>query len=215
MSTSDVVNFKPRSASVRLGLQGGPCHVLGTDSCHRHRDLPTRRLQWPLCGDRRSRRYQHYRRYPHRRRSMLLGRLHRPSEYRMVRLRQLPESHFVNRIGWLKSSSAGANDGIPWTASLIVGVAAAAATQTKFYSWCRGTGGGACRWPLAKMCPSARNPISASGSVCERTEFNENLEFELDELTEIYDQTWCRSNSCAGNRRATDGKRCLERSCTR
>ena len=30
----------------------------------------------------------------------------------MVRLRQLPESHFVNRIGWLRAAVLGANDGI-------------------------------------------------------------------------------------------------------
>ena len=49
----------------------------------------------------------------------------------MVRLRQLPESHFVNRIGWLRAAVLGANDGILSTASLIVGVAAAAATQNE------------------------------------------------------------------------------------
>ena len=47
----------------------------------------------------------------------------------MSRLRQRPESHFVNRIGWLRAAVLGANDGILSTASLIVGVAAAAATQ--------------------------------------------------------------------------------------
>jgi vacuolar iron transporter family protein len=49
----------------------------------------------------------------------------------MVRLRQPPESHFVNRIGWLRAAVLGANDGILSTASLIVGVAAAAATQNE------------------------------------------------------------------------------------
>jgi VIT1/CCC1 family predicted Fe2+/Mn2+ transporter len=38
-------------------------------------------------------------------------------------------SHFVNRMGWLRAAVLGANDGILSTASLIVGVAAAAATQ--------------------------------------------------------------------------------------
>jgi len=36
----------------------------------------------------------------------------------------------VERIGWLQAAVLGANDGIVSTASLIVGVAAAAATQT-------------------------------------------------------------------------------------
>ena len=47
----------------------------------------------------------------------------------MSRLPLYPESHFVNRIGWLRAGVLGANDGILSTASLIVGVAAAAATQ--------------------------------------------------------------------------------------
>ena len=44
----------------------------------------------------------------------------------MSRLRPPPEHHFVNRIGWLRAAVLGANDGIISTASLIVGVAAAA-----------------------------------------------------------------------------------------
>jgi VIT family len=47
----------------------------------------------------------------------------------MSRLRQPPERHFINRTGWLRAAVLGANDGILSTASLIVGVAAAAATQ--------------------------------------------------------------------------------------
>jgi vacuolar iron transporter family protein len=38
------------------------------------------------------------------------------------------EAHLINRIGWLRASVLGANDGIVSTASLIVGVAAAQAT---------------------------------------------------------------------------------------
>jgi VIT1/CCC1 family predicted Fe2+/Mn2+ transporter len=49
--------------------------------------------------------------------------------YRMTRLRLHPERHLVGRIGWLRAAVLGANDGIVSTASLIVGVAAAAATQ--------------------------------------------------------------------------------------
>jgi VIT1/CCC1 family predicted Fe2+/Mn2+ transporter len=39
------------------------------------------------------------------------------------------ENHLVSRIGWLRAAVLGANDGIVSTASLIVGVAAAAATR--------------------------------------------------------------------------------------
>src|SRR6476659_9495754 len=47
----------------------------------------------------------------------------------MSRLRLHPEHHLVDRIGWLRAAVLGANDGIVATASLIVGVAAAAATH--------------------------------------------------------------------------------------
>src|SRR3546814_15187253 len=37
-----------------------------------------------------------------------------------------PELHLIQRVGWLRAAVLGANDGIVSTASLIVGVAAAA-----------------------------------------------------------------------------------------
>lgn len=45
----------------------------------------------------------------------------------MSRLERHPERHLVSRIGWLRAAVLGANDGLVSTASLIVGVAAAAA----------------------------------------------------------------------------------------
>jgi VIT1/CCC1 family predicted Fe2+/Mn2+ transporter len=45
----------------------------------------------------------------------------------MSRLGQHAENHLVDRIGWMRAAVLGANDGIVSTASLIVGVAAAAA----------------------------------------------------------------------------------------
>ncbi|MEQ1523502.1 MAG: VIT1/CCC1 transporter family protein, partial [Aestuariivirga sp.] len=48
----------------------------------------------------------------------------------MTRLHLHPESHLVSRIGWLRAAVLGANDGIVSTASLIVGVAAAAAAPS-------------------------------------------------------------------------------------
>ena len=45
----------------------------------------------------------------------------------MMRSRAHPERHLVARIGWLRAAVLGANDGIVSTASLIIGVAAAAA----------------------------------------------------------------------------------------
>ena len=42
-----------------------------------------------------------------------------------------PESHYVNRTAWLRAAVLGANDGIISTASLIMGVAAAAAPRAE------------------------------------------------------------------------------------
>lgn len=47
----------------------------------------------------------------------------------MPALHAHPERHLVERIGWLRAAVLGANDGIVSTASLIVGVAAAATTR--------------------------------------------------------------------------------------
>lgn len=47
----------------------------------------------------------------------------------MVTIRRHIERHRTDRIGWLRAAVLGANDGIVSTASLLVGVAAASATQ--------------------------------------------------------------------------------------
>ena len=48
----------------------------------------------------------------------------------MSRLPKHSEHHLVGRIGWMRAAVLGANDGIISTASLVVGVASAAATQS-------------------------------------------------------------------------------------
>lgn len=46
--------------------------------------------------------------------------------------RDLPgEHHFMHRIGWLRATVLGANDGIVSTASLVIGVAAAGSTNSQ------------------------------------------------------------------------------------
>jgi VIT1/CCC1 family predicted Fe2+/Mn2+ transporter len=49
----------------------------------------------------------------------------------MSRIGTHKESHLVSRIGWLRAAVLGANDGIVSTASLIVGVAAAAVQSSE------------------------------------------------------------------------------------
>jgi VIT1/CCC1 family predicted Fe2+/Mn2+ transporter len=48
----------------------------------------------------------------------------------MAKTRKPAEHHLVDRIGWLRAAVLGANDGILSTASLILGVAAAAGTHS-------------------------------------------------------------------------------------
>jgi VIT1/CCC1 family predicted Fe2+/Mn2+ transporter len=48
----------------------------------------------------------------------------------MRRLHTHGDSHFVTRIGWMRAAVLGANDGIISTASLIVGVTSAGATES-------------------------------------------------------------------------------------
>ena len=131
-----------------------------------------------------------YRRYPHHRRRSYAASsaLISPSEYRMVRLRQLPESHFVNRIGWLRAAVLGANDGILSTASLIVGVAAAAATQNEvLIAGVAGLVAGAMSMAAGEyVSVSSQSDSEQADLARERRELNENPEFELEELTEIY-----------------------------
>jgi vacuolar iron transporter family protein len=106
----------------------------------------------------------------------------------MVRLRQLPESHFVNRIGWLRAAVLGANDGILSTASLIVGVAAAAATQNEVViAGIAGLVAGAMSMASGEyVSVSSQSDSEQADLARERRELNENPEFELEELREIY-----------------------------
>ena len=106
----------------------------------------------------------------------------------MRRLRLHPENHLIGRIGWLRAAVLGANDGIISTASLIVGVAAAAATQHDVMI------AGVTRLMAGAMSMAAGEYVSVSSQLDteqadlarERKELSENAEFELDELAEIY-----------------------------
>jgi VIT1/CCC1 family predicted Fe2+/Mn2+ transporter len=65
-----------------------------------------------------------------------------------------PESHLVERIGWLRAAVLGANDGIVSTASLIVGVAAASARQSDILiAGLPGSLRALCQWRPASMSP--------------------------------------------------------------
>ena len=106
----------------------------------------------------------------------------------MRRLRHLPESHLVARIGWLRAAVLGANDGIVSTASLIVGVAAAAATRHDILiAGVAGLVAGAMSMAAGEyVSVSSQSDTEQADLARERKELSENAEFELDELAEIY-----------------------------
>jgi len=99
-----------------------------------------------------------------------------------------PEFHLVERVGWLRAAVLGANDGIVSTASLIVGVAAAAASSTEVLV------AGIAALVAGAMSMAAGEYVSVSSQADteradierERAEQINQPEFELTELAEIY-----------------------------
>ena len=106
----------------------------------------------------------------------------------MARLRLHPESHLVSRIGWLRAAVLGANDGIISTASLIVGVAAAAAKQNDvLIAAVAGLAAGAMSMAAGEyVSVSSQSDTEQADLARERKELSEHPEFELDELASIY-----------------------------
>src|ERR1700736_6087970 len=108
----------------------------------------------------------------------------------MSRLRLHPENHLVDRIGWLRAAVLGANDGIVSTASLIVGVAAAAATQNDvLIAGVAGLVAGAMSMAAGEyVSVSSQSDTEQADLSRERRELGGNVEFEREELADIYVQ---------------------------
>jgi len=106
----------------------------------------------------------------------------------MTRLRLHPESHLISRIGWLRAAVLGANDGIISTASLIVGVAAAAATQHDvLIAGVAGLVAGAMSMGAGEyVSVSSQSDTEQADLARECKELSQDPKGELDELTEIY-----------------------------
>ncbi|HEV2561194.1 MAG TPA: VIT family protein [Rhizomicrobium sp.] len=106
----------------------------------------------------------------------------------MSRLRVHAESHLVKRIGWLRAAVLGANDGIVSTASLIVGVAAAAATQNDvLIAGVAGLVAGAMSMAAGEyVSVSSQSDTEHADLARERKELSGNPKAELNELAEIY-----------------------------
>ncbi|MFM5884353.1 MAG: VIT family protein [Novosphingobium sp.] len=98
------------------------------------------------------------------------------------------ETHAVERIGWLRAAVLGANDGIVSTASLLVGVAAAASSkQEVVVAGVAGLVAGAMSMAAGEyVSVSSQADTEAADLAKERRELAEMPEFELEELTATY-----------------------------
>lgn len=106
----------------------------------------------------------------------------------MSRLHIHTERHLVKRIGWLRASVLGANDGIVSTASLIVGVASASVGEQEILiAGVAGMIAGAMSMAAGEyVSVSSQSDAEQSDLARERKELAETPEAELNELTQIY-----------------------------
>jgi VIT1/CCC1 family predicted Fe2+/Mn2+ transporter len=98
------------------------------------------------------------------------------------------ERHRSERIGWLRAAVLGANDGIVSTASLVVGVAAAAAThQEVLVAGIAGLVAGALSMAAGEyVSVSSQADTEQADLGRERQELATQLQAEEDELADIY-----------------------------
>lgn len=99
-----------------------------------------------------------------------------------------PERHLVKRIGWLRAAVLGANDGIVSTASLILGVAAAAAGRSEvLLAGVAGLVAGAMSMAAGEyVSVSSQADTEAADLGRERAELAGSPEAELEELATLY-----------------------------
>ena len=100
------------------------------------------------------------------------------------------EEHRLHRSGWLRAAVMGANDGIVSTASLMIGVAAAAASSADILL--AGTAGlvaGALSMAAGEyVSVSSQADIESADLKLEAQSLKNNPKFELSELTTIYQE---------------------------
>jgi VIT1/CCC1 family predicted Fe2+/Mn2+ transporter len=106
----------------------------------------------------------------------------------VISRRTHPESHLVERIGWLRAAVLGANDGIVSTASLIVGVAAASARQSDILiAGVAGLVAGAMSMAAGEyVSVSSQSDTEQADLSRERRELAESIGLEHEELAGIY-----------------------------
>jgi VIT1/CCC1 family predicted Fe2+/Mn2+ transporter len=98
------------------------------------------------------------------------------------------ESHLVERIGWLRAAVLGANDGIISTASLILGVASAATSQSGvLLAGVAGLVAGAMSMAAGEyVSVSSQSDTEHADLAREARELVDDPEFEKEELAQIY-----------------------------
>jgi VIT1/CCC1 family predicted Fe2+/Mn2+ transporter len=98
------------------------------------------------------------------------------------------EAHHSGRTGWLRAAVLGANDGIVSTASLVIGVAAAAASRnTVLLAGLAGLVAGATSMAAGEyVSVSSQRDAERADIARERRELATDPVFEQAELTEIY-----------------------------
>ena len=106
----------------------------------------------------------------------------------MSRLHVHPETHLVERIGWLRAAVLGANDGIVSTASLIIGVAAAAAKPSDILiAGIAGLVAGAMSMAAGEyVSVSSQSDTERADLARETKELSQNPAFEREELAQVY-----------------------------
>jgi len=99
------------------------------------------------------------------------------------------EVHRSHRVGWLRAAVLGANDGIVSTASLIIGVAAANATQENILlAGVAGLVAGAMSMAAGEyVSVSSQSDTENADLALERRSLESNYEFEKVELAKIYE----------------------------
>ena len=98
------------------------------------------------------------------------------------------EGHYSHRVGWLRASVLGANDGIISTAALLVGVAAADSTRDALLTaGIAGLVAGAVSMALGEyVSVSSQRDTERSDIAKETWELEHQADNELEELTAIY-----------------------------
>lgn len=100
------------------------------------------------------------------------------------------EPHRAHRVGWLRAAVLGANDGIVSTASLIIGVAAAGATQESIIlAGVAGLFAGAMSMAAGEyVSVKSQFDTEQADLKIEQRSLEQNFELEEKELADIYEQ---------------------------